>query len=298
MKNKIFLLLASPESCPARALVPETLGGRTGEGRSPGRIVRAEYYPARDADKMAQESIRGMLQTLDPHSYLLDPESFARMSEEQRGAYFGLGIQIQKADGPAGRDRPDRRNARLADGDDGPETSSPISTGRARGRSPTGTPCPSSAAPKGTKVTITVAPGRLEKPFDLTITREEIPLYSAFPTPSCSTKGRVTSSSVISPRTRPTSSRTKLEALTKQGMKNLVLDLRGNAGGPLFQSIGVSDEFFPRGHPSFRSGAGTQFLTGITRRPERSVRGDSRDRSHQPGQRQRLRDRRRGGHGS
>ena len=59
-------------------------------------IIQAEYFRPVETDEMAREAVKGMLETLDPHSYVLDPESLARMSEEQRGAYFGLGIQIQK----------------------------------------------------------------------------------------------------------------------------------------------------------------------------------------------------------
>ncbi len=59
-------------------------------------IIQAEYFRPVESDEMAREAVKGMLGTLDPHSYVLDPESLARMSEEQRGAYFGLGIQIQK----------------------------------------------------------------------------------------------------------------------------------------------------------------------------------------------------------
>ncbi|MCX6564851.1 MAG: S41 family peptidase [Candidatus Aminicenantes bacterium] len=208
-------------------------------------IIRAEYFRPVTTDKMAQESIRGMLETLDPHSYLLDPESFARMSEEQRGAYFGLGIQIQKQldrlvviaplEGtPAWRlgmlpgdvitPSEGKCTAGISDRD---------AVSKLRG-------------PKGTKVTITVAREGLEKPFDLTITREEIPLYSV---PYAFMLDDATGYVFVRYFAENTIDEleTKLSALTKRGMKNLVLDLRGNVGGPLFQAIGVSDEFLSKG---------------------------------------------------
>jgi carboxyl-terminal processing protease len=208
-------------------------------------IIRAEYLRPVTTDKMAQESIRGMLETLDPHSYLLDPESFARMSEEQRGAYFGLGIQIQKQldrlvviaplEGtPAWR-------LGMLPGDvithiEG-ESTAPISDRDALAKL---------RGPKGTKVTITVVREGLEKPFDLTITREEIPLYSV---PYAFMLDDATGYVLIRYFAENTIDEleTKLETLTKRGMKSLVLDLRGNVGGPLFQAIGVSDEFLPKG---------------------------------------------------
>ena len=208
-------------------------------------LIRAEYFRPVAADEMAQESIRGMLETLDPHSYLLDPEGLARMSEEQRGAYFGLGIQIQKQ-----LDRlvviapiegtPAWRLGMLPgdaithiEGESTAAISDRDAVSKLRG-------------PKGTKVTITVAREGLEKPFDLTITREEIPLYSV---PYAFMLADAVGYVFVRYFAENTIDEleTKLEALTKQGMKSLVLDLRGNVGGPLFQAIGVSDEFIPRG---------------------------------------------------
>jgi len=208
-------------------------------------IVRAEYYQPVDADKMAQESIRGMLQTLDPHSYLLDPEAFARMSEEQRGAYYGLGIQIVKqmdrlvVIAPIEGTPAWRMGMQAGDvithinGESTKPITDQDAVSKLRG-------------PKGTKVTITVTREGLEKPFDLTITREEIPLFSvpyAFMLEDG--VGYVFIRYFAENTTEELEA--KLEALKKQGMKSLVLDLRGNAGGPLFQSIAVSDEFLPKG---------------------------------------------------
>ena len=41
--------------------------------------------------------------------------------------------------------------------------------------------------------------------------------------------------------------RQALRELTSKGMRRLVLDIRGNPGGPLDQAIKVSNEFLPRG---------------------------------------------------
>jgi carboxyl-terminal processing protease len=208
-------------------------------------IVRAEYYRPVTADKMAREAVKGMLQTLDPHSYLLEPESFARMSEEQRGAYFGLGIQIQKqmdrliVIAPIESTPAWRMGVQAGDvithinGESTVSISSNDAVSKLRG-------------PKGTSVTITLAREGLEKSFDLTITREEIPLYSV-PYAFLLDDGigyvfvRYFAENTIDEL------EAKLEALTKQGMTKLVLDLRGNVGGPLYQAISVSDLFLPKG---------------------------------------------------
>ncbi|MFQ5721769.1 MAG: S41 family peptidase, partial [Candidatus Aminicenantales bacterium] len=59
-------------------------------------LVEANYFQKVDRQKLIYASIRGMLQSLDPHSYFLDPDHFARLREEQVGKYYGLGIMIQK----------------------------------------------------------------------------------------------------------------------------------------------------------------------------------------------------------
>lgn len=208
-------------------------------------LVQAEYFRPVAADKMAREAIKGMLQTLDPHSYLLEPESFARMSEEQRGAYYGLGIQIQKqmdrliVVAPIEGTPAWRLGIQAGDvithinGESTVSISSNDAVSKLRG-------------PKGSEVTITVAREGLEKPFDLRITREEIPLYSV-PYAFMLDEGvgyvfiRFFAENTVNEL------EAKLEMLKTQGMKKLVLDLRGNVGGPLYQAIGVSDEFLPRG---------------------------------------------------
>src|SRR4030042_2680016 len=59
-------------------------------------LIEKNYYRDVEVEKLVYSSIRGMLETLDPHSYFLDPENLSRMREEYTGEYFGLGIQIQK----------------------------------------------------------------------------------------------------------------------------------------------------------------------------------------------------------
>ena len=40
-------------------------------------------------------AIPGMLHVLDPHSNFYDPKAFARLREDQRGRYYGVGMVIQ-----------------------------------------------------------------------------------------------------------------------------------------------------------------------------------------------------------
>jgi carboxyl-terminal processing protease len=47
-----------------------------------------------------QGAIPGMLRTLDPHSNFLDPEEYRLMQQNQRGQYYGVGMEVMM-DGPS-----------------------------------------------------------------------------------------------------------------------------------------------------------------------------------------------------
>jgi len=99
---------------------------------------------------------------------------------------------------------------------------------------------------KGTQVTITIVREGLDKPFDLTITRDEIPLHSVpYAFMLQEDIGYIFIRNFAETTTREF--REKMESLKDQGMKRLILDLRGNGGGTFAQSYEVADEFLPKG---------------------------------------------------
>ncbi|MFQ5722339.1 MAG: S41 family peptidase, partial [Candidatus Aminicenantales bacterium] len=102
--------------------------------------------------------------------------------------------------------------------------------------------------PKGTKVEITIVREGLDKPFKVTIVREEISLHSV-PYAFLLDKdvGYIFIRNFASTTTQEYEE--KMEKLVSQGMKKLILDLRGNGGGTFVQSIEISDEFLPKGSP-------------------------------------------------
>ncbi|MDD8020107.1 MAG: S41 family peptidase [Acidobacteriota bacterium] len=210
-------------------------------------VVKQNYYDDKDTKKLAFAAIRGMLDTLDPHSYFLDPESSLRFTEDYTGKYYGLGIQIQKQEDrlvviapiegtPAWR-------LGIQPGDvitqiDGQSTR-PLSSVEAMQKL---------RGEKGTKVTITIQRDGLDKPFDLTIAREEIPLLSV---PYAFMIDEQKKTGYIFVRSFGRNTVGELEArmkdLSTAGMKSLILDLRGNTGGPVFQAVDMADEFLPKG---------------------------------------------------
>jgi len=208
-------------------------------------VLEENYFKPLEEEALAEASIRGTLETLDPHSYFLDPSSFSRMREDYSGKYFGLGIQIQKQGenivviapiegGPAWR-------LGILPGDiishiNG-ESAVPLSSYDAMQKL---------RGEKGTPVTITVVRDGQDKPQELTITREEIPLLSvpyAFLLDGGIGYIYIRNFGEETPRELMDG----LAKLTAQGMKSLVLDLRLNGGGALGPSVEISDLFLPRG---------------------------------------------------
>src|SRR4030042_6189695 len=97
MKNKVLLGLLSFLILVSLAARDEDIWDRSIEKFSSIlSLIEQNYYRDVEADKLVYSSIRGMLDTLDPHSYFLDPDNLSRMREEYTGKYYGLGIQIQK----------------------------------------------------------------------------------------------------------------------------------------------------------------------------------------------------------
>ncbi len=207
-------------------------------------LIDQKYYENVDQEELAYSSIRGMLQTLDPHSYFLDPRHFDRLREEYKGKYYGLGILIQKQDkrlvvispiegGPAYR--LGIRSGDVISHING-ETTEPITSEEAMMRL---------RGPKGTEVTITIAREGKE-PFDVKIVREEIALYSVpYAFLIQDDIGYIFIRNFAETTTDEFAEKT--DFLLKQGMKKLILDLRGNGGGTFLQSLELSDDFLPKG---------------------------------------------------
>lgn len=208
-------------------------------------LIDQNYFKDVDHEELAFSSIKGMLQTLDPHSYFLDPRHFDRVREEYKGKYYGLGILIQKQDkrlvvispiegGPAYR--LGIRSGDIISHIEG-ETTEPITSNEAMMRL---------RGPKDTEITITIVREGWEKPFDVTIVREEIALYSVqYAFILQDDIGYIRIRNFAETTTREFEE--KMELLLEQGMERLILDLRTNGGGTFLQSIELSDEFLPRG---------------------------------------------------
>ena len=207
--------------------------------------IQTQYAQPVESDRLVYGAINGMLQTLDPHSSFMDPRTYAQMRERQEGRYFGLGLTISAIDG-------DITAIRVFEGS--PAFQNGIRRGDViavvEGVSTKGWTTEQTVAklkgPKGTFVNIGVRRKGFDRALEMKVMRDQV----SIPSLSASFMIDATTGYVgITDFAEHTDEDLgeALEALTKKGMKRLVLDLRGNPGGQLDQAIRVTNRFVPKG---------------------------------------------------
>ena len=209
-------------------------------------VIQTSYVEEPNVDNLVQGAIKGMLQTLDPHSSYLTPDMLKQVEVETKGVFGGLGIEIGVKDGiltviaPI-EDTPAFR-AGLKAGDKivkiEKESTRDMTVidavKRLRGE-------------PGTKVTISIVREGLTEPRAYTITRDVIKIKSV--------KSKAMGDGIAYVKLIQFQQDTSVElekALQaaqkeKGGLRGLVLDLRNNPGGLLDQAVKVSDEFIDSG---------------------------------------------------
>ena len=61
--------------------------------------VRSDYVEKPDDSKLIEAAINGMLSSLDPHSYYLNPKALREMQAQTSGQFGGLGLEVTMEDG-------------------------------------------------------------------------------------------------------------------------------------------------------------------------------------------------------
>lgn len=207
------------------------------------------YYYVEDVDqpKLTEEAIVAVLKELDPHSVYISKKDVEKTNEPLVGNFEGVGIQFQLykdtilviSPVPGG---PSEKLGIMA-GDKiikinkedafGKKVNNQYVLDHLRG-------------PKGSKVVVSIFRKGRKDLIDFTITRDKIPLNSIDASYMLTDDiGYIKLS-----RFAATSTDEFVDAardLQKQGMKNLVFDLRGNSGGYLNIAFDLADQFLPAG---------------------------------------------------
>ena len=208
-------------------------------------LVTDNYVEEVESGELIYAAIDGMLEVLDPHSSFLSKESFAEMGERFSGNFYGIGIEFDVLDGflyvISVIDGSPSEAVGLQSGDrivriDG-ESAIGIKHDEVRHRL---------RGEKGTRVDVTIERAGVEERFDVTITRDRIPIRSV--RTAIMLEDQTGYIQLI--RFAKTTSReleNALDKLQQDGMERLILDLRGNSGGYLDQAVEVSSKFIPEG---------------------------------------------------
>jgi carboxyl-terminal processing protease len=210
-------------------------------------LLQKEYVEETKSKDLVYGAIKGMLETLDPHSAFMSPNMYKEMQEETKGRFEGLGIEITMKEGVLTvvspiEDTPAFK-AGIQAGDqilkiDGELTKALTlmeSVKRMRG-------------PKGSKVTLTIMREGFPNPRDYTLIRDVIPIRSVRYEVLEKQYGYIRLSQFQEKTDGEFQKAVKaLEEETKGGLKGMILDLRSNPGGLLDQAVKVSDRFIESG---------------------------------------------------
>lgn len=208
--------------------------------------AKVSYVEDVSDKKLIESAINGMLSSLDPHSSFLDDQSFKYMSEQTKGKFGGLGIEVTMENGVVKVVSPI---------DDTPASKAGLKPGdyitNIDGEAVMGMTL-NDAVDKmrgkiGSKVKLTIR--RInEKPLEVTLKREEIKIQSV--------KNSIKADDVVYIRISSFSEDVDMmtakaikDAKKKLGdkLKGVVIDVRNNPGGLLDQAVNVSDLFLDKG---------------------------------------------------
>ena len=215
--------------------------------------VRKDYV---DGQKLTYQdlvygALKGMLNTLDPHSEFMEPEKYKELQNDTQGMFGGLGIVIYMKDNYI---------TVVAPMEDTPGFKAGILTGdrilKIEGRSTEKMQLEDAVkilrGEPGTEVSITVLRPSTGQLKDYKLTRSVINIDMAkdihgkkeFPL----SEDKIGYVRLVGFGDKTSDElEAALKKLKAQGMQGLILDLRWNPGGLLEQAVDVCEKFLPRG---------------------------------------------------
>ncbi|NQV02394.1 MAG: S41 family peptidase [Bacteroidia bacterium] len=211
------------------------------------QIINYAYVDSLHEDELVETAIVEMLKELDPHSIYIPKEDLQRANEPLRGNFEGVGIQFEilKDTIVVVHPLPGGPSEKLGiisgdkivkiDGEDvvGKQINNQFVLDHLRGK-------------RGTKVKIMIYRKGKKELLAFTIVRDKIPINS------------IDAVYIIAPEigyincnrfslTTTNEFQDAVKMLKDEGMKNLILDLRNNAGGYMAPAIELSDELLGLG---------------------------------------------------
>jgi len=207
--------------------------------------IKKEYVDEVDQSKGMDAAINGLLQSLDPYSAYMTPESFESMQTETSGEFGGLGIEVGMEAGVV---------KVISPIDNSPASKAGLKAGdyiiKINGTQVQGKTLMEAVdlmrGPVGSSIEITVRRRSIKKALIFNITREIIEIQSVKSELIYNNIGYIRLSSFNNNSSKQI--KKKIEKLNKnKDLKGYILDLRNNPGGLLSQAIKISDFFLENG---------------------------------------------------
>ena len=209
--------------------------------------MRNYYVDPIKLEDIYEKAIPALLSELDPHSEYIPAKMFSQVNESLEGEFDGIGIVFNAStdtitvlsvipQGPSSEagirpgDRIVKINNRVVAGQKIPQDSM---VKLMRGK-------------RGTRVKLGVKRGMREELVNIEVTRAPIEIHSietAFMLDNVAKIGFVRLSQFA--RTSHSEMVEAISRLRNEGMRGLIIDLRGNGGGFLDQAILIANEFLP-----------------------------------------------------
>lgn len=199
-----------------------------------------------DDEKLLEGAMKGMADAIgDPYTVYMNQDEFITFIESSQGSFYGIGAQLGIRDNNVTVIAPvegsPAEKAGLKAGDiilkvddyEVNELNTEAVVSRVRGE-------------EGVPVTLTIKREGVENPLEIEIVRAEIKTESV--------KGEILEDGIgyiqlttFSDEEVSDKFAEKLNELKQQGMKKLILDLRGNPGGYLNECVEIASNFIPEG---------------------------------------------------
>ena len=209
--------------------------------------VRNYYVDPVLLDTIYEKAIPALLSELDPHSEYIPAKMFSEVNESLEGEFDGIGIVFNASTDTI---------TVLSVIPNGPSSAAGVRSGdrivKIDGRSVAGQKIGQDSMVKlmrgkrGTRVKLGVKRASLKELVNIEVTRAPIEIHSietAFMLNEESKIGFVRLSQFA--RTSYSEMHSAIERLNAEGMRGLIIDLRGNGGGFLDQAILIANEFLP-----------------------------------------------------
>jgi carboxyl-terminal processing protease len=204
------------------------------------------YVEDVDTQKLTEAAIRGMLNDLDPHSVYIDAKEMKDVQEDFQGSFEGIGVQFDIINDTITIITPISGGPSeilgIQSGDKIIKIDGENAVGIDRAEVPK-----KLKGPKGSQVVVDIKRGDSPNLIEFAITRDKIPLLSV----DASFMFDDTDIGFIKVNRFAANTYNELKEslieLKSQGMKKLILDLRGNPGGFLQQAYYMANEFLKAG---------------------------------------------------